>query len=98
MRVFALIVFIVYFVIGIFQLFAIMDGVEYATGIEGFFGFLIAFLTTYIPLLGAGLGVYGAVNVWDWSLLQAGLLFFWYLTVWIFFNAVFIFIAIFYRR
>ncbi len=77
--------YIAYFVIGLVQLFAIMDGLDYATGIDGFFGFLIAAFTTYIPLLGAGLGVYGAVNVWDWSWIQAGLLFFWFVPVFILF-------------
>ncbi|MEQ8828581.1 MAG: hypothetical protein RLW87_02135 [Alphaproteobacteria bacterium] len=83
--------YIAYFVMGIVQLFAIMDGVDYATGIDGFFCFLIAAFTTYIPFLGAGLGVYGAVNVWDWSWIQAGLLFFWFVPV-------YILIAIFDRR
>ena len=72
---------IAYFVIGLVQLFAIMDGVDYATGIDGVFGFLIALFTTYIPLLGSVLGVYGAVNAWDWSWVQAGLLFFWFVPV-----------------
>lgn len=70
---------IAYLIIGFAQFFAVMDGVEYATGIDGFFGLLIAAFTTYIPFLGAGLGLYGAINVWDWSLLQAGLLFFWFI-------------------
>lgn len=72
-----------YFVVGIVQLFAIKDGVDYATGIDGFLGFLIAAFTTYIPFLGAGLGVYGAMNVWDWSWIQAGLLFFWFIPAYI---------------
>lgn len=70
-----------YLVVGIVQLFAIMDGVAFATGFDGFVGFLIAIFTTYIPLLGAMLGIYGAVNVWDWSFLQAALIFFWYIPV-----------------
>lgn len=74
-----------YFVVGIVQIFAIMDGVAFATGFDGFVGFLIAIFTTYIPLLGAGLGIYGAVNVWDWSFLQAGLIFFWYIPIGILF-------------
>jgi len=74
-----------YFVVGIVQIFAIKDGVAFATGFDGFVGFLIAIFTTYIPLLGAGLGIYGAVNVWDWSFLQAGLIFFWYIPVGILF-------------
>lgn len=80
--------FIAYMVIGFAQLFAIMDGVEYATGIGGFFVFFIAIFTTYIPLLGSVAGVYGAVNVWDWSIWQAGALFFWYIPVFFIFIAI----------
>jgi hypothetical protein len=76
---------IAYAVVGLVQLFAIVDGIEYAAGIGGFFGFIIAALVTYIPLLGSVLGVYGAINVWDWSIIQAGLLFFWYVPVFIVF-------------
>lgn len=83
--------YIAYFLVGIIQFFAIMDGIDYAMGIDGFFGFIIAIFTTYIPFLGAGLGVYGAVNAWDWSWIQAGLLFFWFVPV-------FIVIAIFEHR
>lgn len=68
-----------YFVIGLVQLFAIIDGVSYAFGVGGVLAFIIGIVTTYIPLLGAGLGVYGAIKVWDWSFIQAGLLFFWYI-------------------
>lgn len=72
---------IAYVVIGFVQLFAIMDGVEYAFGISGVLSFIIALFTTYIPFLGAGLGVYGAINAWDWSILQALALFFWFVPV-----------------
>lgn len=80
---------IAYFVIGFAQLFAIVDGIEYATGIGGVFGFIIAIFTTYMihalymPFLGAGLGVYGAVNVWDWSMIQSIVLFFWFVPAFI---------------
>ncbi len=82
--------YIAYFVMGIVQLFAIMDGIDYATGIGGIFGFFIALFTTYIPLLGAGLGVYGAVNVWDWHWIQAVLLYFWFIPVIIVFGLIMI--------
>ncbi|MDB9857910.1 hypothetical protein OAC63_05965 [Amylibacter sp.] len=72
-----------YFIIGFVQLFAIMDGIEYGIGIGGFFGFILAVVVTYIPILGSGLGVYGAINVWDWSLLQSATLFFWYVPVYL---------------
>ncbi len=83
-----LFIFIGYVVVGFYQLFAIMDGIDYAWGIEGFLGFLIAAFTTYIPLLGSGLGVYGAVHVWDWNIWQAGLLFFWFVPVWLLMLAI----------
>lgn len=72
---------IAYFVIGIVQFFAIMDGIAYALDIGKFFSAIIAFFITYIPLVGSIAGVYGAVEVWDWSLLKAALLFFWYVPV-----------------
>lgn len=72
---------IAYFLIGLIQLFAIMDGVGYALDLGGFVSAILAIFTTFIPLLGSALGVYGAVQVWDWSLLQALVLFFWYVPV-----------------
>ena len=81
--------FVIYCLIGILQLFAIVDGVVYATGIDGVLGFFIALfiglVTTYIPLIGSGLSVYGAINVWDWNWILATLLFFWYVPVMIVF-------------
>lgn len=73
--------FIAYIVIGFVQLFAIVDGVGRALNLGGFISFIIAFFITYIPLLGSALGVYGAVNVWNWSAIQAIILFFWYVPV-----------------
>ena len=67
---------IAYFVVGLVQLFAVWAGAEVFAG--KFLGFFLALLLTYIPLLGSALGVYGAVNAWDWPLLKACILFFWY--------------------
>ena len=72
---------IAYIVIGLVQLFAIMDGLAYALHIGRFFAAILALFITYIPLVGSIAGIYGAVNVWHWSLLQAGVLFFWYVPV-----------------
>ncbi len=72
---------IAYFVVGIVQLFAIADGVSFGLGIHSFFGFIIAGLLTYIPLVGSLAGVYGAVNAWDWTIWQSLALFFWYVPV-----------------
>lgn len=72
---------VAYFMVGILQLFAIWDGVKYATEFGNVASFLLALLTTYIPLLGSILGVYGAVNAWDWNIYQSVLLFFWFVPV-----------------
>lgn len=79
---------IAYFVVGIVQLFAIADGVAFGLGVGSFISFIIAIFVTYIPLLGSLLGLYGAVNVWDWSIWQALALFFWYIPVGILFVGV----------
>jgi hypothetical protein len=72
---------IAYVVIGFAQLFAIMAGLEYALGLNWFFAGVLVLLVTYVPLIGSIAGVYGAVNVWNWGLLQAIALFFWYVPV-----------------
>ena len=80
---------IAYFVVGIVQFFAVWDGAEHFLGAESFIGKFFAFVAslfvTYIPLLGSALGVYGATNVWDWSITKSLLLFFWYVPVYILF-------------
>lgn len=68
-----------YVVVGFIQLFAIIDGTSYALGIGSLLSGVIAIFTTWIPLIVSLLGVYGAVQVWDWSIFQALLLFFWYI-------------------
>ena len=74
-----------YFVVGLVQLLAVWDGVEYLFGFDSFFGSFVAFFVSlflaYIPIVGSLAGVYGAVNVWDWSLVKSLLLFFWYVPV-----------------
>ena len=72
---------IAYIVIGIVQLFAIMDGIGHALGVGKFLSFIIALFVTYIPVVGSILGVYGAIEAWDWGLLQSLVLFFWYVPV-----------------
>ena len=76
---------IAYFAIGIVQFFAVWDGAKYFLGTDSFIGgafaFVVSIFLTYIPLLGSILGVYGAINVWDWSLTKSLILFFWYVPV-----------------
>lgn len=82
---------IAYFLVGIAQLFAVWDGTELFFGAESFIGKLFAFFAaitlTYIPLIGSAIGVYGAVNVWDWGLIKSLVLFFWYIPVYVLFFA-----------
>lgn len=74
---------IAYLLVGLFQLFAIMDGVGHFLNVGGFLSFIIALLLTYIPIVGSIAGVYGATEVWDWTIWQSALLFFWYVPVFI---------------
>lgn len=80
---------IAYFTVGIVQFFAVWDGAKYFLGAEYFivriFAFFVSLFLTYIPLLGSVVGVYGAVNVWDWSFTKSMILFFWYVPVFILF-------------
>lgn len=75
---------IAYLIVGILIIFATAQGIDLAFG-TGIFSFIIAAFLAYIPLVGAGFGVYGAVNVWDWGVFQAVLVFYWYVPVYLLF-------------
>ncbi|HBV4816879.1 TPA: hypothetical protein MYU56_003548 [Klebsiella pneumoniae] len=68
--------FIVYIVVGIFQLTAIMAGLESWWGLHWIIAAPIAFIISYIPLVGSIVGMIGAMDVCRWEWWQAGLLFF----------------------
>lgn len=72
--------FIVFIIICIIQFFAIYDGIAFAFGITGFWGYFLASSSPF-PFVGSAFGVYGAVNAWNWGFIQAFLLFFWYLPI-----------------
>jgi hypothetical protein len=74
--------FLAYLVIGFVQLFAVVEFFEQTLD-WGFFDVVLAGFVTYIPLLGSILGVIGAMDGWGWDILQAGVLFFWYVPVWL---------------
>jgi hypothetical protein len=80
---------IAFFVIGIVQFFAVWAGAEYFLDVQSFvgkvFAFAVSLFLTYVPLVGSAVGVYGATNVWDWSLTKSIILFFWYVPVFILF-------------
>jgi hypothetical protein len=82
------ILFPIFLVMGFVQLFAVMDGIEYAIGLGGILNFFLSLFIAYIPILGSLTGMYGAINVWDFSLWQAILLFFWMYPVFIVISAI----------
>ena len=61
--------------LGIVQWFAIVDGLSYWWDISGFVAYILSFFIAYIPLLGTIAGFIGAIDVWGWSMFNAGLLF-----------------------
>ncbi|MFQ2917789.1 hypothetical protein ACK3YF_00920 [Aeromonas allosaccharophila] len=69
-------VFIAYIILGLFQLAAVMAGLEDWIGLHWIIAALLAFFIAYMPLVGTIVGMFGAVTVWHWSWLQAGGLFF----------------------
>jgi hypothetical protein len=68
-----------YFVIGFIQLFATIDGISELTGLGVIISVIIAFFLNWIPVIGTSIGVYGAMESWDWSLLASLSLFFWWI-------------------
>jgi len=70
------IVFISYIILGLFQLAAVMAGLEDWAGLHWIIAAPLAFFIAYIPLVGTVVGMFGALTAWHWSLLQAGVLFF----------------------
>lgn len=77
--------FITYILIGLLQIAAIVDGVEHLFGFDSIFGTIIAIFIgmfiTYIPMVGAAAGIYGAVESWGWGIGTALLVFLWYVPV-----------------
>ncbi|WP_240768370.1 hypothetical protein [Escherichia coli] len=53
-----------------------MAGLESWWGLHWIIAAPIAFIVSYIPFVGAIVGMVGAVDVWQWEWWQAGLLFF----------------------
>ena len=65
-----------YFVLGIIQWWATIDGLEYWFDISGFMAFILSGFIAYIPLIGTIAGFKGAMDVWGWDFMEAALLFF----------------------
>lgn len=56
-----------YFCLGVLQLFATVDGIALALGVHGIFAWFIAIFVAYMPLIGTGAGIYGAIEAWGWD-------------------------------
>ena len=65
-----------WFLLGVFQWFAIVAGLEAWFGIPTFFAFIISLFITCIPFIGTIAGFKGAIDIWGWSFYEAGALFF----------------------
>lgn len=62
-----------YFILGIVQCFAVLNGFIDTLGV--FWGIIFAFLLGEVPVVGTIMGVIGSMNSWGWSLKSALLLF-----------------------
>jgi hypothetical protein len=66
---------IAYFLLGIVQLFATVDGIGVFLGVHGFFAWVIAMFLAWFPFVGTITGIYGAIEAWHWETWQAFTLF-----------------------
>jgi len=65
-----------YFALGFFQLFAVYAGLSDWVGLHWIIAGPLAFFISYMPLIGTVVGMFGAVESWGWSWIQAFALFF----------------------
>jgi hypothetical protein len=63
--------------IGLVQFWAFIDGLKIALDVGTIGAVLIAALVSWIPFVGTGAGIYGAVVGWGWWWGWAALLFLW---------------------
>lgn len=70
------ITFVAYLILGLFQLAAVMAGLENWIGLHWIIAVPLALFIAYMPLVGTVVGMFGAVTAWHWSWLQAAGLFF----------------------
>lgn len=68
--------FIGYLALGVVQWFATIDGLAHWFGMSGFVAFIVSGFISYIPLIGTIAGFKGAMDVWGWTFIEAGTLFF----------------------
>ncbi|AKE95975.1 hypothetical protein CWR40_001187 [Cronobacter sakazakii] len=68
--------YLLYLAVGLIQFSAIISGLESWWGLHWIIAGVLAFFIAYIPVLGAIVGMVGAMDVWHWEWWQAGGLFF----------------------
>jgi hypothetical protein len=64
-----------YLIFGLFQIGATASGIEHLTGLWWLMCWIGALLIGWVPVIGTGLGIYGAHVQWEWSLPAAFALF-----------------------
>jgi hypothetical protein len=64
-----------YLIFGLFQIAATASGIEHLSGLWWPLCWFGAILIGWVPVLGTGLGIYGAHAHWEWSLPAAFALF-----------------------
>ncbi|HEY1875412.1 MAG TPA: hypothetical protein VGG67_13505 [Steroidobacteraceae bacterium] len=64
-----------YLIFGLFQIAATASGIEHLTGLWRLLCWVGALLVGWVPLVGTGLGIYGAHAQWEWSFPAAFALF-----------------------
>jgi hypothetical protein len=64
-----------YLIFGLFQIAATASGIEHLTGLWWLMCWIGALLIGWVPVVGTGLGIYGAHAQWEWSLPAAFALF-----------------------
>ena len=68
--------FVLYLVLGLFQVAATIGGLEVWFGLHWFLATVIALFLASWPIVGTALGMFGAHAAWGWSWLSGFLLFF----------------------
>jgi len=86
-----ILMFVVYFALGIAQIAAYLQGIYLWLGIGNVLGIIIFFVTAGLPfgaVIDAFIGFYGAYKGWQWEWWQAGLLTFPFAIVGLFIGSV----------
>lgn len=67
-----------YFLFSCIEMFAIYDWYTIKYDIHGFFSAIASVVTAFIPIIGSLVAYWSATELWEWSTLNAFILYFWY--------------------